>query len=254
MEEKMTDSHIHIGQFEDVFYEPLEIANIILSAGMEGFSFSSTSSCIKDVEYSTVEKEISGMLTNMPYSSETILPYFWYIPGYIKQGVTIKGAAEIIPYRGIKLHPYSQDWDFENRSHLNGLHTLFTHAVLNNLPVLVHTGHSGKDSADRFEQFFSEYTSVKFTLAHCRPLDTTIKMLERYPNVYCDTAFVPAEDIQTIIHHGFKEKIIFGSDFPITHFWQTKYPQEEKNPAITLEEQYKQDITCDTCEIGGGGI
>jgi predicted TIM-barrel fold metal-dependent hydrolase len=238
----MTDNHVHIGQFEDVFYNPLEVADVIMSAGMEGFSFSSTSSCIDDVQYGTVEKEISGMLSGMPYAHEAIVPYFWYIPDYIKQGITIKNASGVIPYRGIKVHPYAHNWDFENPEHLDSLYSLFDYADNNKLPVLIHTGHSGVDSADRFQRFFSEYKSVKFTLAHCRPLDSTLKMLEQYANIYCDTAFVPAEDIQTIINRGFKRKIIFGADFPITHFWQTKYPREGQNPAITLEDQYQQDI------------
>jgi predicted TIM-barrel fold metal-dependent hydrolase len=238
----MTDSHIHIGQFYDTYYEPLEVADVVMSAGMDGFSFSTTSSCIDDIQYDYIEKEISKMLKSIPYSPETILPYFWFIPDYIKQGVSIEKAVETIPYKGIKIHPYTQNWDFDNRKHLDALDSLFDYAKINVLPVLVHTGHSGVDSADRFECFFGEYKSVKFTLAHCRPLDITIKMLGQYPNVCCDTAFVEEDSVRRITKEGFASRIVLGSDFPITHYFRTKYPKDGETPEIPLKEKYREDI------------
>jgi predicted TIM-barrel fold metal-dependent hydrolase len=125
---------------------------------------------------------------------------------------------------------------------LETLNCLFDYAEKYGLPVLIHTGHNGVDSADRFEQFFGEYPKVQYILAHCRPLEKTIAMLKKHANVLCDTAFVPEADIQHIITSGFKDKIVFGTDFPITHFFSTKYPKKGENPMITVAEQYAKDI------------
>jgi len=238
----MTDNHIHIGQFKDVYYDPVEVADVVMSAGMEGMSFSSTSSCIDNILYSEIEKEIVSFLSSISYTVEIIQPFFWYVPDYLNQNITIEGAFASLPYKGIKIHPYVHNWDFNNTQHMDILHSLFDYAARNNLPVLIHTGHSGVDSADRFECFINEYRNVKCILAHCRPVDTTMEMLKKYPNAYCDTAFAPKTDIQQIILSGFKDKIIFGSDFPITHFYNTKYPENSENTTISLCDQYAEDI------------
>jgi uncharacterized protein len=238
----MTDNHIHIGQFEDIYYDPHEIVDIVMSSGMEGLSFSSTTSCVENVKYTEIEKEIVNLLAGISYSFEIVRPFFWYIPDYMDQGIGIQNAFSVVPYKGIKIHPYANHWDFEDNRHIEILHNLFDYAAKNSLPVLVHTGNSGIDSADKFEQFFKEYKKTQCILAHCRPLNITVRMLKEYSNVFCDTAFVSEEDILHIINSGYREKIIFGTDFPITHYFKTKYPREGENPEITLIEQYKEDI------------
>jgi predicted TIM-barrel fold metal-dependent hydrolase len=239
----MTDNHIHFGQFRDIYYDPFEIADIVFSSGITGMSFSTTSSCKDDVLYTEIENEIKGFLSHVSYPAETIQAFFWYIPDYINQNITVESAFNNIPYKGIKIHPLAHNWDFENIQHLKALYSLFSYASENNLPVLIHTGYSGVDSADRFECFIKEYGNVKCILTHCRPLDVTIKMLSKYNNAYCDTAFVSEEEIANIVSAGFKKKIILGSDFPITHYYRTKYPQLGENPEISLREKYTQDIS-----------
>jgi predicted TIM-barrel fold metal-dependent hydrolase len=178
----------------------------------------------------------------MPYAPENVRPFFWFIPDYIKQGMNIENASLVIPYRGIKLHSFAHQWDFENQRQMEALHGLFDYAVRHALPVLIHTGHSGIDSAERFEDFFIEYRHVKCILAHCRPLDKTMEMIGLYDNVYCDTAFVPGDHLQEIIARGLGHKIIFGTDFPVTHYFRTKHPSPGKKAEITLGEQYAEDV------------
>jgi len=67
-------------------------------------------------------------------------------------------------------------------------------------------------------------------------------MLEKYPNVSCDTSFVPQEHIRQIVSAGYGDRVLTGTDFPITHYFRTKYPEEGQDNNITLREQYKQDI------------
>ena len=238
----MRDNHVHIGQFADVYYDPLEIMDVVMAAGMDGLSFSSTSSCKNNVRYSEIEREIAAFMSIISYTAETVRPLLWYNPDYIKQNITIESAFSDIPYQGIKIHPYAQSWDFTDTKHMETLHAIFDYASGNDMPVLIHTGNSGVDSADRFERFMDEYRGAKCILAHCRPLDVTMELLKKYGNVYCDTSFVPIKDIQQIAASGFASKVIFGSDFPITHFFRSRYPSPDDNSSISLEQQYAQDI------------
>jgi predicted TIM-barrel fold metal-dependent hydrolase len=237
----MTDNHIHIGQFYDVYYDPVEIIDIVMSGGMSGLSFSSTSSCIEGIKYHDIEKEILATLAMIPYSDETVRPYLWYIPGYIEQNITLESAFSAIPYKGIKFHPFAQKWDFDNPRHRKCLNYIFDFAGQNELPVLIHTGCGGVDNPDRFEPFIKEYAGVKCILAHCRLLNRTLYMLEKYDNVYFDTAFAPEENI-TVAAAKYQDRMVFGTDFPITHYYKTNYPANNSNPFIALKEQYAEDI------------
>jgi predicted TIM-barrel fold metal-dependent hydrolase len=71
------------------------------------------------------------------------------------------------------------------------------------------------DSPNRFEEYFSNYTNVEFVLAHCKESATIIELFKKYPNVYGDTAFCPEESYNIICEMGFKNRLQYGTDFPI---------------------------------------
>lgn len=236
----MTDTHIHTGQFYDVHYDPLEVIGIITDAGVEESVFSSTTSGKDDVQYAEIEQEIAVVVSR--YSPDTIKPFLWYIPDYIDQGISVEMAMKGLPYKGIKLHPRAHHWDFADTRALDTLHELFEYASQHKLPVLIHTGYDAQDEANRFSSFFDEYPAARCILAHCRPLDQTIKLLAAYPNVYCDTAFVEEADLRFIMKAGFASRVLLGSDFPITHYFRSKYPPNGSGDTPTLTEQYAADL------------
>ena len=237
-----TDTHVHIGRFDEVYYDPREIVEIVMSCGIQQMWFSSTTTCVDNVRYTDIESEIQNLLARISHTPEAVRPLLWYSPDYIAQGVSAENACKAIPYKGIKLHPYANRWDFADARHSETLHGLFDHAAGNGQPVLIHTGESGTDNADRFESFFAEYKTARCVLAHCHPLDTTLSMLEKYPNVLCDTSFVPDEHIRRIISAGYGDRVLTGTDFPITHYFRMKYPAQAGDTKVTLRDQYKQDI------------
>jgi hypothetical protein len=235
------DNHIHIGQFKEVYYDPFEIVDIVMESGMESLAFSSTTSCRDNIMYCEVENEINGLLERAGWNADILNPYFWFVPAYINQSSRIEYFFDKMPYKGIKLHPLAQKWEFDYPRHVKALIELFEYADENHLPVLIHTGNSGVDSPDRFERFIRDFKCVQFILAHCRPPDATIEMLQKYDNVCCDTAFASDGDIEKIIRSGYKDRIIFGTDFPITHYFKTKYPKPGDAAQITPREQYAID-------------
>ena len=230
----ISDSHIHIGQFYETYYEPLEILRIVAEQGVKSCVYSSTTID----KYSKIEKEISA--TTKTISPSKFKPYFKFVPSYIEKGINAKNAFEDLPYKGIKIHPRLEKWDFSNKKQAKALHLLFGYASENKIPVLIHTGHDSFEKPELFEPFFIEYPSVKFTLAHCRPVYESIAMFALYKNVYGDTAFLPKEDLQKIVKEGFGKRIVLGSDFPITHYFAVKYGKHKSK--WTLQKQYAVDV------------
>jgi len=236
----VTDIHIHIGQFNEIYYDANEVFDAVFACdSIDHLFFSSTTSCVEGVLYNIVAKEIENALKF--YGPEKTAPFFWYNPAYIEQGVDIEQVMDDLPYQGFKLHPLCHNWDFENQKHVKTLRKAFDYAAQKKLPILLHTGEGDVHSPDRFEAFFGLYPTVQFILAHSRPVETTITMLQKYGNVYCDISFAPEMSLQEITAAGFVSRILFGSDFPITHYFRTKYPPQDGVPVITLQEQYRED-------------
>jgi predicted TIM-barrel fold metal-dependent hydrolase len=237
----MTDSHIHIGQFYEVYYKPLEIIEIITDAGVDNAVYTSSTSCKENVQYSEVEKEIA--LVTAQYPADKIQPFLWYVPEYAMQGISVEKAMDSSPYKGLKIHPRANTWNLEDRKTLSIACELFDYADKHKLPIIIHTGYDPLDEANKFSRFFGEYKNTKIILAHCRPIDQTLALLRKYNNVYCDTAFVEESTVQNIIKAGFAERIHTGSDFPVTHYYKTTYLRNGENPNITLREKYTEDST-----------
>lgn len=228
----MTDHHIHIGQFNEIFYNPQEILQTLIECGVESCLYSSTSSCIYNIKYQEIEKEIEDTIKQ--FSADKMQPQLWYIPDYIKQEITIEKAFENLPYTGIKLHPRANFWNLNDKKNLDCLHSLFDFADTNKLPILIHTGEDDCEKPNYFEKFFKQYSKAKIILAHCRPAKETIEIFRKYSNIKGDTAFLSSENYKQIKNAGFAERLLFGTDFPITYYFN--------KGKSTLLEQYQSDI------------
>lgn len=234
----MTDHHIHIGQFNEIYYDALELFGIIESTQNQThiteIRYSSTSSCRDDAELSLVEEEIAYAQS---YESKNlaIKPYLWFIPKYAEQGISVESAASAFDYCGVKLHPAGQNWNEENPVHLKVLHQIFRWADDNKKSVLIHCGTQKCDLPTRFEPFFAEYKNARVILAHSNPVGQTAEMLNKYENVFSDTACIKSENLRklrSLVNN--KSKILFGSDFPVTHYFSTHLFGRK----WSLEEEY----------------
>jgi len=229
------DSHVHIGWFKKKFYGFESVFEAILACGkINEIVYSSTSSCVEDIKYDLVVKEIE--VAQKKYSS-VATPLFWFIPDYINQSIKIDVAMGELNYGGFKLHSWGNKWDFEkDTKQAEVLREIFSYADKKKLQILIHTGENGVDRPNRFERFFGEHKNAKIILAHCRPANETIEMMEKYENVFCDTSFAPYDSVEQVKNAGFGKRVIFGTDFPITHFY---YGAKK---GISLEEQYVEDV------------
>ena len=241
----MTDYHIHIGQFYEVYYDAHEIFEIIDSlinqTGITRVCYSSTSSCRNDAELILVEEEIAYAQAYVPSRSDfSAEPYLWYIPKYAEQGISVLSATQNFEYCGIKLHSAAQQWDFEKKEHFNSLHQIFQWASDYDKSILIHCGTMQRTRPNRFEFFFREYPQAKVVLAHSNPVAETAEMVNKYQNVFCDIACTKEKNIIQLKQKVNKtKKILFGSDFPINNYYNVKL--FSKN--CSLQEQYLEDCS-----------
>ncbi|MBQ9280626.1 MAG: amidohydrolase family protein [Treponema sp.] len=234
----MTDYHIHIGQFNEIYYDAIELFDIIESTQnlthITEIRYSSTSSCRDDAELSLVEEEIA-YAQSFESKNLIIKPYLWFIPKYAEQGISVKSATKSFDYCGIKLHPAGQIWDEENPMHFKALHQIFRWADDNKKSVLIHCGTQKCDLPTRFEPFFAEYRHARVILAHSNPVGQTAEMLNKYKNVFSDTACLEKKNLQKLrALTNDKSKILFGSDFPVSHYFATLLFGER----LSLKDEY----------------
>ena len=237
----MIDYHVHIGQFNEVYYDAIELFKLIESTinttHITEIRYSSTSSCRDDAELSLVEEEIAYAQS---YKSGNLIvkPYLWFIPKYAEQGIRVEDAISSFDYCGIKLHPAGQNWIDNNTIHNKALHQIFRWADDNKKTILIHCGTQQCDLPTRFESFFKEYVNAQVILAHSNPVFDTAKMVNKYKNVFCDTTCINNERLSQLLKTVvMPQKILYGSDFPISHYFNTHL----LNQNITLEQDY---ISC----------
>ncbi|MBR6199573.1 MAG: amidohydrolase family protein [Spirochaetales bacterium] len=236
----MIDYHIHIGQFRDHYYDSLEVFSAIEEFAekihISRIYYSSTSSCRSDVSLEKIEEEIA-YAQSLISEKITQLPYLWWTTNYVEQNISIKSAMESFDYCGIKLHPLAHNWDLTDSKHIESLCQIFQWSSDNNKPILLHSGDSYIENPLRFEKYYKEFPNAKVILAHCVLTDNIIFLFDNYPNIYGDTACVDHNHIQTLMNSKYKHRILFGTDFPITHYWAHHLHGEH----ISLQEQYKRD-------------
>lgn len=237
----MTDCHIHIGQFYKTYYDAHEVFDAIEKSaeqtGVTEVYYSSTSSCRYDAELFRIEEEIAYA---QQYHSQilNVRPYLWFIPKYAEQGIRVRAAIQNFDYAGIKLHPFAQQWDLENSVHTKCLEELFSWSNEVHSLILIHCGLDKKCLPSRFESFFLQFSKCNAVLAHSNPIQETMHMMKKYRHIRCDSSFCTEKTIK-LLHQTFGRRVLFGTDFPITHYWQ----RYKKGTNIQLDLQYKSDCT-----------
>lgn len=237
----MTDWHVHVGQWHEVYYDPAAVVRALASSGTDEFWFSSTSSCayckeslvirdkpdmIKAAQsarelYGLIKGEMESALSAAKGCGARARPLYWVVPEVhfsSEAGVTVRRAMEEIPYEGFKIHPRGNVWNLDDPWTLALAHEAFSYAERRGLRVLIHAGSDPFERPSLFAPLIEAYPRVTVQLAHCRPLAETLGMLRKHPNVVCDTAFAGEYAVREIRAAGFGERVRFGTDFPITHY------------------------------------
>ena len=216
------DHHIHIGQFNDKYFQPHSVIETLHKNGIKGCWFSSTTSCLewldnqtKDMLISHVRDEIMEALETAKKLKFEAKPLYWVIPKQHKDGDSISEVMTTLPYAGFKIHPRAHNWNMQNKFTTALFTEICNYALVKKLPIIIHTGESSEDNPIKFIKWFVDYPDIQFILAHCRPIDTVIQILKRNKNLSGDSSFVSEENLRKIKQVGLSERILFGTDYPV---------------------------------------
>ena len=218
----MTDYHVHIGQFDKVYYYADRVFSALKASGVDEVYFSSTTSCLycspKDL-YEGVRGEVQDALKAAAEIGIKAHPLYWVVPAvHFAKAVTVKQTMAETAYDGFKIHPSAQKWDLQDARTLALAKEIFSYAEAHEKRILIHCGDDEFEKPALFEPLIACHPRVTVQLAHCRPLKETLEMLKKYPNTVCDSAFASEETLLAIREAGFADRIRFGTDFPITHY------------------------------------
>lgn len=249
----MTDYHVHIGQFENVYYYADRVFSALKSAGVDEAWFSSTTSCIfckeseaarSNVEiarnapsarelYSAVRDEVKDALRAASEIGLKAHALYWVVPEVHFAGAAMveSAMAEKVDdsnflYEGFKIHTRAQNWDLSDGATAKLAEEIFSYAEKHGSRIVIHSGEDAETLPTHFEPFIAQHPSVTVQLAHLRPIKETLYMLAAYSSVVCDCAMASKEAADKIASAGFGGRLLYGSDFPITHY-QKAHPDHD---------------------------
>lgn len=247
------DYHVHIGQYCKAYYYADRVFSALKAYGIDELWFSSTTSCIYCKEsaaaradpalygaapsalelYTEVRSEVREALNAAAELGIQLHALYWVVPDiHFAQaaGITVARAMTETPYSGFKLHPRAQQWNLQDTRTAALAEEVFAYAEHYGKRILIHCGEDPCESPRLFESLIQKHPQVTVQLAHCRPAAETLAMLQDYSNTICDIAMASAEAVSLITAAGFGERLVYGSDFPITH-WHSVYPAYDPTEA-----------------------
>jgi len=203
----INDSHIHVGQFYEKYYSPEYICSFIEEMNINKATVSSTTTC--EENYLKVIFEFHQLKKLCIYN---VLPILWLTPKMIKNLKLDQILNSGINWKCLKIHGLIHNWLPNGRLFRQVIEIALKHQV----PILIHTGGDKKCDAGSYLNVIKKYPNQIFILAHGRPIDQALEVMKQCKNAWVDTAFMPLENIRLLETNGLLDRVLFGSDFPIT--------------------------------------
>ena len=200
---KLSDAHIHVGQFNDIYTSPQEVVAFMQQARVEKYAVMSTT--IWEEDYKKVLHEMRELVMLAP---QNVLPALWLTPQMLLDEKLEYMLQSGITWRTLKVHG-NHPWS------LNGVNECALIAEELSLPLIIHTGDFPHCEAGMYKEIVKSHPNTTFVLAHCRPVNQAIEVMKECPNCYGDTAYTPFADIEKLITAGLEDRILFGTDYPM---------------------------------------
>ena len=209
---RIHDAHIHVGQFREIYETPEELVATLTKVGVERFAVSSSTICEED--YDKVIREIKGLVTLAP---DRVVPVMWITPLSLRNGGKDKLLDSGINWKCVKIHPWISlgGWDDGSANREEAISIARELGV----PLLIHTGETDGSNPLCFERSVETHKDVTFILAHGRPVSEAIEVMRKHENAWADTAFMPIENIAKLCQEGLSDRVMWGSDYPITKYY-----------------------------------
>jgi predicted TIM-barrel fold metal-dependent hydrolase len=215
------DTHIHVGPFNNAYFSAVDIHNLMHSVGVDYYAVSSMSQCEHD--YEKVLDEIAQLIE---LSGDKVLPVMWITPDALDGNIAWYLESDI-KWRMLKIHPFLDKTAWSPDGELFA--EVIDIARELKLPLLIHTGDDACCSSALYARAIESNEDVCFILAHGRPLEDAIRVVNNTQNAYLDTAFMPIEQIKECVDSGISKRVLWGTDMCIPKYYR---------PELNLEEYY----------------
>lgn len=219
---RIVDAHAHIASWptpketEDTLLESLEkygISYTIIS-NADAAEFPSVGDHHPYLNTLEAAKEAVRFAREHP---DKIGVAIWLRPYYEKE-ITPELRAFIAENRdlikALKFHPYDEKMPVDDPSLIPYLEL----AKELDLPVLVHTATDEESRIEHLIEVAKAYPEVAFVAAHLELCSNNLHAIEAitpYPNIYCDTAWVPIDKAILAMDILGSDRVMFGTDNPI---------------------------------------
>lgn len=210
------DAHIHMGYFprvgydEPFYYSPQRIVGLMNRCGVDEFIVSSTCAQVEGILIKDMIREAQEMKR---LASRRAHVFCWISGRMIDEDPQLS-FLECGCYEGIKLHEGETAW---NRERPGNLARILSEAQSRRWPVQFHCGESEGMRPVELAKWAERFPMVNFDFAHCRPMDEMAEVIATHVNVFTDCSFMPADLVAHLREYDWRERLMFGSDFPAYH-------------------------------------
>lgn len=207
----MIDSHVHIGQFNNLYFSPVAIHNLMDKLNIDFYAVSSTTIC--EENYPKVIDELQELIL---IDNNKVIPVMWITPEGLEGNIAWYLESSI-KWKCIKIHPFlhPEVWTKTDGKILEVLDI----AKELDIPILIHTGDELSCQSNLFETIIANNPEISFILAHGRPHQQAIEIVKRHHNAFADTAFMPIAHIKNFIDSGLSHKLLWGTDMCIPKYF-----------------------------------
>ena len=208
----LIDTHIHVGQYNEYYFSPATIHELMEQCKVDYYAVSSTTQCVE--LYNKVVEEIECLIA---LDEDKVLPTMWITPEGLKGNIAWYLESNI-KWRLLKIHPFLNKNEWNPNKKL--IYEVIDIARELKVPILIHTGEDPSCNSQLFEPIISSESDIIFILAHGRPQQEAIELSINYANAYVDSAFMPVADMKAFIDAGLENKLLWGTDMCIPKYFQ----------------------------------
>lgn len=225
----LCDAHVHVGYYpkfgskELCYYSPRRICGVLNRCGGGDFIVSSTCSQIASIKIGDIVREarevkrIAGRKAHI---------FFWLSGHLYDEDRELKWLDAGL-FEGVKVHECETPWMEERFADLC---RILGRVEERGLPVQIHTGPTGVACPKNLKALANLFPRIRFDFAHCRPMDEMARVMDEYPNIWTDTAYMPPEELQGLPRFDWHGRLMFGTDLPV---WQAR-------ESCSLTKRYRQ--------------
>ena len=246
----MKDFHTHIGPYYDSYYDFKDVFSALKNNGVEKIVcvYLTPKFSLKNDAFEYYKAVLEELKQAHCFAKEINLKVdflHWADPLLLKTEIHLAQIFEDFfnaigeNYSGIALHPGLHNWSNEYSLELT---RIFEFAKEKHVPLFIHTGVSEYDDPLQFEKWFRDFPEVKVHLAHCKDPEPIIQLFSKYSNLVGDTAFCPKDSYKAICDASFKDRMFFGTDFPISHWYEHAGEKDFSTDEKALTESYAKTL------------